>query len=509
LWQPKVLPWIILSRQSWLPPERYGIFVAGNRIELQREEIGGLIAQIENAIERGSPSVPLRDHAIPATDATLGALREIAAKVQPEIQDEGTAAPESITPQPDAKSYSEGKTVLLIEDNLETLGFEAPFERREPTLRNEPLSFLKTELKPHQRAGIEWLRENWHVGRPGVLLADDMGLGKTLQALVFLVYIKEAMNKGLVRRAPVLIVAPTGLLSNWENEHLLHLNFPGLGRAVRAHGSDLAALRSKSGREIDLAAPVLEYERLLEADWVLTTYETLRDYQHSFGKIPFAAIVLDEVQKTKTPGTLVTEATKAMKAEFVLTMTGTPIENRLADLWCIVDTAQPGLLGDLKTFSSRFEQNRDPADLARLKERLDGGTPSRPAIMLRRLKADHLPGLPEKHEHAVERQMPAVQAEYYRKAVQEARADRSRGKLLQVLQRLRVLSLHPLPPGAAADDQYIAASARYVEMFEILDRIHKAGEKALIFVEFLEPQAYLATLLQHLPPLARSPSRKV
>lgn len=111
LWQPKVLPWIILSRQPWLPPERYGIFVAGNRIELQREEIGGLIAQIENAIERGSPSVPLRDHAIPATDATLGALREIAAKVQPEIQDEGTAAPESITQRPDAKRHSEGKTV--------------------------------------------------------------------------------------------------------------------------------------------------------------------------------------------------------------------------------------------------------------------------------------------------------------------------------------------------------------------------------------------------------------
>jgi SNF2 family DNA or RNA helicase len=343
------------------------------------------------------------------------------------------------------------------------------------------------------------------VGRPGVLLADDMGLGKTLQALVFLVYVKEAMNKGLVRRAPVLIVAPTGLLSNWEHEHLLHLNFPGLGRVVRAHGSDLAALRSKSGREIDLAAPVLEYERLLEADWVLTTYETLRDYQHSFGKIPFAAIVLDEVQKTKTPGTLVTEATKAMKAEFVLTMTGTPIENRLADLWCIVDIAQPGLLGDLKTFSSRFEQNRDPADLARLKERLDGGTPSRPPIMLRRLKADHLPGLPEKHEHAVERRMPAVQSEYYRKAVQEARADRSRGKLLQVLQRLRVLSLHPLPPGTAADDQYIASSARYVEMFEILDRIHKDGEKALIFVEFLEPQAYLATLLQRRYRMASPP----
>jgi hypothetical protein len=182
-----------------------------------------------------------------------------------------------------------------------------------------------------------------------------------------------------------------------------------------------------------------------------------------------------------------------MKAEFVLTMTGTPIENRLADLWCIVDTAQPGLLGDLKTFSSRFEQKRDRTDLAKLKERLDRGTRSRPPIMLRRLKADHLPGLPEKHEHAVERRMPPIQADYYGKAVQEARADRSRGKLLQ---RLRALSLHPLPPGAAADDQYIAASARYVEMFEILDRIHTAGEKALIFIEFLEPQAYLATLLQ-------------
>jgi SNF2 family DNA or RNA helicase len=498
LWQPKVLPWVVLPRQPWLPPERYGIFVSGNRIELQREEVDSLIAQIQTAMEQGRVSIRLRDQEIPATDNTLGALREIAARVDPAtpIPDKEETEKEPNSSQPDAKLPPEGKNVLLIEDNLETLGFEAPFERREPILGSGLPSALKTEPKPHQRDGIEWLRGNWHAGRPGVLLADDMGLGKTLQALVFLAGIKGAMREGLVRRAPILIVAPSGLLSNWEKEHALHLSFPGLGRLLRAYGLDLAALRSKTGREIGLAAPVLEYEKLVDADWVLTTYETLRDYQHSFGKIPFSAIVFDEVQKTKTPGTLVTEAAKAMKAEFVLTMTGTPIENRLADLWCIADTAQPGLLGDLKTFSSRFEQNRDPTELAPLKQRLECSTPSRPAVMLRRLKADHLPGLSEKIEYVLERRMPEIQAEYYRKAVQEARADRSRGKLLQVLQRLRILSLHPLPPGAAADDQYIAASARYSEMFQVLDHIHKAGEKALIFLEFLELQAYLATLLQ-------------
>lgn len=505
LWQPKVLPWVVVPREPWLPPEVFGIQIAGQRLELKQEDVAPLIDGVKRAITCGQPHVSFCDHQVPASAETVAALEEIADRIAaPGAGQTGKDDPirdlgEDASPEP------HGKTVLLIQDNLDTLAFEVNFERRSPELPKRVPMFVETSLMPHQAEGMSWLQESWQVGRPGVLLADDMGLGKTLQALTFLAWIKDAMNRGLLRKAPILVVAPTGLLANWEAEHGRHLTSPGLGRPLRMHGAGLRAVRLSAGRDVVTAASALDQQKLADADWILTTYETLRDYQHSFGKIPFAVTVFDEVQKIKTPGTMVTEAAKAMKTDFAIAMTGTPIENRLADLWCITDTVQPGLLGDLKAFSRTYEQEPDPGRLKALKNALSLPSTTMPSVMLRRLKEDRLPGLPDKEEIILERPMPPTQAESYRKAVETARADRTRSGMLRALQQLRVISLHPLAPGGMPDDEYIAASARYAAAFEILDQVHAHGERALIFLEFLEPQAMLSALVQRRYRLADPP----
>ena len=119
---------------------------------------------------------------------------------------------------------------------------------------------------------------------------------------------------------------------------------PGLGKILRAYGKDLAAHRT-TGTD---GRPTISVAALREAECVLTTYETLRDYDRDFGQVRFAAAVFDEAQKIKTPGIRLTDAAKAMNIEFRVAMTGTPVENRLADLWCIVDAVHPGYLGELK-----------------------------------------------------------------------------------------------------------------------------------------------------------------
>jgi SNF2 family DNA or RNA helicase len=354
---------------------------------------------------------------------------------------------------------------------------------------------LRTPLMPHQEEGVTWLQTAWAAGCPGVLLADDMGLGKTLQTLTFLTWLREGMDSSRPKRAPILIVAPTGLLKNWEQEHNLHLHAPGIGEVVKAFGPGLAAIRRRKGREIELGQAMLDSNRLVHADWILTTYETLRDYQHSFCAIRYAAVVFDEMQKVKTPGKMMTDAAQALNADFFVGMTGTPIENRLADLWCLVETVQPGLLDSLASFSKKYERDENPDELRALKATLTEPSAELPQIMMRRMKADRLKGLPEKIEHPLEQIMSAVQARAYDDAVQLARSEGGGSKVLDALHRLRSISLHPLHPSTATDDSYVEASARFKLALGVLDAIAVKDEKALVFLESREMQPYFASLL--------------
>jgi SNF2 family DNA or RNA helicase len=244
---------------------------------------------------------------------------------------------------------------------------------------------------------------------------------------------------------------------------------------------------------------VLDTIELGRAPWVLASYEVVSDYQLSFGAVDFAVVVFDEAQKIKSPSTGMTSAAKALNADFVVAMTGTPVENRLADLWCIADTCQPGALKDLKSFSQRFEANPEKERLMRLRSLLwqaeERVGQAEPLMMLRRLKAEKLKGLPAKHEHVIRKPMPNRQSETYARALALSNIRGPEGTL-GLIQSLRQISLHPgLFDGDGFDPE---ASARFVGMIEVLDAVHRRGEKALVFIESLEIQAanQLPLLLQ-------------
>jgi SNF2 family DNA or RNA helicase len=186
------------------------------------------------------------------------------------------------------------------------------------------------------------------------------------------------------------------------------------------------------------------------------------------------------------------DAAKAVNADFSIAMTGTPVENRLADLWCIADTAQPGILGDLKSFSRKYESEESEQNLFTLKEKI-WHSPSRkgiPGLMIRRMKEDALDALPKKHIHPLHTKMPAYQANAYSNAVAQAHKATGSG-ILQALHHLRSVSLHPFTNQSSnlqSDEDYIRSSARLSATINVLDEIKTKDEKALIFLESLDMQ---------------------
>ena len=210
---------------------------------------------------------------------------------------------------------------------------------------------------------------------------------------------------------------------------------------------------------------------------MLTTYETLRDYQHSFGRVRWRAGVFDEAQKIKNPGARLTDAALAMNVDFALLMTGTPVENRPGDIWSMLDRAEPGMFGTLKDFSQRYEARGPGGDsaLVELHRKLTNSTKkTAPALMLRRLKEDHIPELPEKLVDQRVVEMPPLQAEAYGEIVRHGGG----GNMLQTLHHFRSISLHPAAPGELDTEDYIQASARLSETFRILDEIADHGTES-------------------------------
>ncbi|MBT3765542.1 MAG: hypothetical protein HOF84_06770, partial [Rhodospirillales bacterium] len=496
-WHAPIVPWVQRESDKWLP-EKFGIKIGNQVIHLDEPEIAQLKSLVTDAIAKSTPTVEWKGESLPASKEVISALddlfNEVSPLEKPEKEKEEEGEPAATDP-----------VVLIIENNFEQVGQSLNLSRRNGGVENSLPHVVSTTLKAHQVEGLKWLQAAWRRGQSGVLLADDMGLGKTLTALSFLAWLREGIQANSIRRAPILIVAPTGLLKNWEQEHDHHLGWEGLGERLTAYGRDLRDLKLDKGNEITLGRSALRIEPLRESDWVLTTYETLRDYQHTFGSIRFAAIVFDEIQKIKTPGAIVTSAAKAMNGDFLIGLTGTPIENRLADLWCIVDTLDPGLLGDLKSFSTLYEKDENPDNLRQLKQILTNPDTDIEPVMLRRMKDDQLEGLPEKTNRIVDRPMPEPQKSAYSAAIIDAQNDNSRGSMLKALHQLKSVSLHPYHPDQGEYPAYISESARTEALFEILDDCKTRDEKALIFVEALDMHQPLAGFIQQRYGLSRQP----
>ena len=344
----------------------------------------------------------------------------------------------------------------------------------------DPGRELRGRLRPYQQVGVRWLHLLSRLGL-GACLADDMGLGKTIQVLALLLV--QRGDSGALRR-PSLLVAPASLLANWGAE--IQRFAPGLVAMV-AHPSAMPAAELKA----------FARERLATVDLVITSYGSLL-------RIPWLQItawrlvVLDEAQAIKNPDAKQTRATKTLDARARIALTGTPIENRLGDLWSIFDFINPGLLGSAKEFTAYTkglaDQPHNPygplRDLVR-------------PYILRRLKTDRsvIVDLPDKTEVKAYCQLSRKQAALYQQAVkelagqlEEAEGIRRRGVVLAFLMRLKQICNHPsqwLGDGAWAEDD----SGKWARLRELAEVIAAKQEKALVFTQFREVTAPLSAFL--------------
>ena len=276
VWQKPVLPWIKPKPNSWLP-EGFGLRIGdppnARHIELAPGEAETIADDVETAIEAGSETIAWHDENIPATLATLKAARAIADLERQIASESGGPSPGEVDREPIEIFF------LQVGENFEQLDYA-----RLPRPKSDSAPFkvpalpqgLKSEPKPHQLDAFAWLTEAWERRLPGVLLADDMGLGKTFQALMFLLWLRG----NSAHPKPVLIVAPTGLLRNWQAELAQHVEAGLIGSVVEAFGTNLRSFRLAAGSDIRGGTSRLDSGEWEGAGIVLTTYETTRDRRY-------------------------------------------------------------------------------------------------------------------------------------------------------------------------------------------------------------------------------------
>lgn len=329
---------------------------------------------------------------------------------------------------------------------------------------------LNATLRPYQKRGYEWLYHNAQLGL-GSVLADDMGLGKTLQVITTLLRYKE---EGILDKQKVLVIAPTGLLTNWKSE--IDKFAPSLSTSIY-HGTNR----------------VLE----LESDVVLTSYGLARGDNQLLKKHVWHCVIIDEAQNIKNNNTAQTKAVKGIKASNYIALSGTPVENRLSELWSIMDYCNAGFLGTNKvfkdSFSSAIELYNDVEVADKLKRTIA-------PFMMRRLKTDKtiISDLPDKIEMNAYSALTASQASLYKKTLDAAmnaineidENDKStlfkrQGLVLQMILALKQICNHPTQ---FLKNKVIDASlsGKVELLFDKLDTILDRGEKVLIFTQFKE-----------------------
>lgn len=503
IWQKPVLPWIKPKPNSWLP-ESFGLRIGeppnSKHIELIDGEAREISLQVKQALSDNVEKIIWKGEEIPASSATLRAVNGIAALETQVSENENSFIKNEKVPALET-------FFLQVDQNFEQVNF-ARLPRPEAsniTFNAPPIpSGLISKPQAHQERAFVWLAEAWEKKIPGVLLADDMGLGKTFEALTFLAWLKQKSDK----HSPILVIAPTGLLRNWQSEIRQHLKKGMLGPIIEAFGSGLSNFRESSGNDIRGGTSRLNVDSWENAGVILTTYETMRDYHMSFARIHFGAIIYDEIQKLKNPASQMTRAAKALNGDLQIAMTGTPVENRLQDLWSIADTVYPGFLGSSRDFERSYPAS-NLVKLENLQSHLIERDHNLPPFMLRRMKEEILTGLPKKSSQRYSVTMPPEQSRAYDNVLGRARAIREsgeKGAMLKVLHMLRGTSLHPHPPRGIDDiELYISQSARLMKTFDILQKIYDNGEKALIFCEDIEMQSFLSMAVHEKFNLDRAP----
>jgi SNF2 family DNA or RNA helicase len=340
-----------------------------------------------------------------------------------------------------------------------------------------PIGFLGS-LRPYQERGLSWLHFLGRLGLGGIL-ADDMGLGKTAQTISLLL----SERAGATEVAPTLLVCPMSLVSNWQKE------------AARFAPSLRVYVHHGATRRRDLVEDV---------DLVITTYGTATRDVALLREVGWARVVCDEAQAIKNSGTRQAQAVRAIPARTRLALTGTPVENHLAELWSIMDFCNPGLLGPAKQFRRRYQEPievRQDADAAAALKRATG------PFVLRRLKTDKtiISDLPEKNEMKVWCTLTGEQATLYQAVVEDMMAAidgsagiQRRGNVLAAMTKLKQVCNHPAH--LLKDSSRLPGrSGKLARLEELAAEIIEDGDKALVFTQYAEwgslLQPYLAAHL--------------
>jgi uncharacterized Zn finger protein/superfamily II DNA or RNA helicase len=331
---------------------------------------------------------------------------------------------------------------------------------------------LNATLRPYQQRGFSWMYRNSRIGF-GSIIADDMGLGKTLQVITILLKLKEegAINS----KHKALVVVPTGLLTNWSSE--IEKFAPSVSSHI-FHGS---------ARNI----------KLFDADVMLTTYGVLRSDHEMLKKQKWQIMVIDEAQNIKNHDTVQSKAIKSIPSNIRIAMSGTPVENRLTEFWSIMDYANKGYLGNIKSFKENFA---DPIQVFNDEVAVNRFRKITSPFMMRRMKSDKsiITDLPDKVEQNQFALLTKQQAALYEKTMQAVMAEieglegadgqslfQRQGLVLQMILALKQICNHPT--NFLKNGNFDASLSGKTELlFELLDSILEAGEKVLIFTQFRE-----------------------
>ena len=328
-----------------------------------------------------------------------------------------------------------------------------------------PAAGLTAELRPYQQCGLDFLVYTSSLGI-GAVLADDMGLGKTVQALAWLLHLREHEPNG----GPTLVVCPASVVHNWARE--AERFAPGLRVLLLTSGK----MRHELRRDIPAH------------DLIVTNYALLRRDLEAWRSVELRAAILDEAQNIKNPDAVVTRAALALRARHRLALTGTPLENRALDLWSIVNFVNPGYLGTRAKFERSFDRPDPPPHVrALLAAKL------RP-VLLRRTKAEVAPELPERIEERLDCELTKGQRLLYLAELRRSRAlvehlsgapgglTQNKIHILAALTRLRQICCHP----ALAGGKMSLGSGKFEALVELLEPLLAERHKVLLFSQFVE-----------------------
>ncbi|MGD0538062.1 MAG: DEAD/DEAH box helicase [Verrucomicrobiota bacterium] len=328
-------------------------------------------------------------------------------------------------------------------------------------------SAITAELRPYQKDGFDFLCHLSRI-RLGGVLADDMGLGKTLQALVWLAWLKERNPKS---PRPALVICPASVLHNWRRE-------------AEKFTSNLKVLVLESG-----PARHNLRKQIPHFDLIVTNYALLRRDLEALQKFEFRAVILDEAQFIKNPAAQVSQSVKQLRAEYRLALTGTPLENRLLDLWSIVDFVQPGYLGNQQQFHEAYEPSGPDVEWEQRMARRKLSAKLRP-LLLRRLKMQVAKDLPDRIEERRDCELGDPQRKLYLAELRRSREqisqivaekgiNRSKIQVLAALTRLRQICCHPALVGNDSP------SGKTETLFELVEPLFEEGQKVLVFSQFV------------------------